>query len=191
MAIQDNEKFLLTAVNILLQTINEQSLVDDADLNVSLEGREAVKVLDEVRTAVLSSGWHFNTDFGYQFAPTLDGFISVPYNVLDITSDTGNIVMREWNLYDKDKHTRKFDEPVKCNVVWNFEFNDLTHPIRHYITIRAARVYQGRMIGDKTQYAFSKEDEALAKMEAKESEGRTGKYNMLTSTFGINSLNRG
>ena len=186
----DNQKLLLSAVNILLQTINEQGLEDDEDLAVSLEGKEAVKVLTETKNTVLARGWDFNTDEGYKLTPDSSGFIQVPYNVLDISGVSKSIVMREWNLYDKDNQTRKFDEPVSCNIVWNANFNDITHPIRHYITIRAARVFQARMIGDGNQYTFTQQDEQLALIDAKESEGRTGKYNMLESSFGINLQQR-
>lgn len=190
MATTDNQKLLLNAVNILLQCINEQALENDDDLDVSLEGQEAVKVLEEVKDSVLSKGWDFNTDEAFIFTPDLNGFIPVPYNVLDISGTTRNIIRREWNLYDKDEQTRKFDEPVSCYVVWSAEFNDITHPIRNYITMRAARVFQDRMIGDGNQHSFSIEEEKQALIEARSSEGRTGKYNMLTSSFGVTTLAR-
>lgn len=186
----DSEKFFLIAVNILLQTINEQPLLTDEDFDSSLEGQVAASVLEETKKGVLSNGWDFNTDTSYPMVPDQDGFIVVPYNILDITSTSAGIIVRDWNLYDKGDRTRVFTEPVDCDITWDSDFNSLTHPIRHYITIKAARVFQARFIGDDKQYTYSKEEEKQALISAKRSEGTTGQYNMLTSTHGTTLLSR-
>ena len=71
------------------------------------------------------------------------------------------------------------------------DFNSLSHALRHYITIRASRIFQYRMIGDANQYKFSEEDEQHAYISARRSDGRTGKYNMLTSAYGLSMDIRG
>ena len=183
----DSEKLLLTSINILLQTINELPIENPDDLIYSTTGKLAEMTIDEVKKEVLSQGWHFNTDQDYPFPPDADGNIIIPYNVLDITASEKNYVMRDWRLYDKDGFSFEFEDTVNCDVVWNVPFNALTHPIRHYITIKAARIFQARTIGDQVAYAYTVKDEEDAYLAAKFSEARTGKYNMLTSEFGISN----
>jgi hypothetical protein len=182
----DSSKFLLTAINILLQTINELPIESDTDLTYSTTGQLAEMVIIEVKKAVLAGGWDFNTDEGYEFPIDSTGEIPVPFNVLDITSSgLKKIIMRDWRLYDKSLFTNKFEESVPCNVVWDMDFNSLSHPIRHYITIRSARIFQARTIGDTASYSYTTKDEEDAFVSAKMSEGRTGKYNIINSSFGI------
>jgi hypothetical protein len=186
----DSDKFLLYAINVMLQCINELPLNDDEDLAASLEGQIAQSVLIETKKQVLSEEWHFNTDYGYPFAPDANGYIPIPSNVLDIVASNKNVIMRNWKLYDKDNFTYHFDDPVECDVVWDMDFNELTHPIRYYINVKAARIFQGRMIGDRTTYAFTSEDEENARYAALDSESRTRKPNMLESSFGRDVLVR-
>ena len=187
----DSEKFLLYAVNILLSSINEQSISDDVELAEIIEAQKASEVLEEVKKSVLSQGWDFNTDNDWEFAPDTTGYISIPANILDLSSNNADIVIRDWRLYSKKNKTAKFTSSVKCDVVWDMDFNSLSHALRHYITIRASRIFQYRMIGDANQYKFSEEDEHHAYISARRSDGRTAKYNMLTSSYGLSVDVRG
>ena len=182
----DSSKLLLTSINILLQTINELPIEHDVDLANSTTGQLAEMTIIEVKKTVLSQGWYFNTDKNYPFPPDTSGTIAIPYNVLDIVASSGKpYIMRDWRLYDKTNFTSEFTEAVKCDVVWDMDFNSLTHPIRHYITIRAARIFQARTIGDTASYSYTSKDEEEAYITARGSESSTGRYNMLTSSFGI------
>jgi len=183
----DSSKLLLSAINTLLQTINELPIETTDDLANATTAQLAEMTINEVKREVLSQGWHFNSDFSYPFPPDVNGIISIPPNVLDIVaSDDKNYIMRDWRLYDKDNFTFNFTEAIPCDVIWNMDFNSLTHPIRHYITIKSARVFQARTIGDQVAYAYTIKDEEDAYLAAKFSEGRTGRYNMLESEqFGI------
>jgi len=186
----DSSKLLLSSINVLLQTINELPIEDDTDLANSTTGKLAEMTLVEVKKKVLSEGWDFNTDKNFPFPPDTSGEIAIPYNVLDIVASNGkNYVMRDWKLYNKDDFTFEFEDAVDCDVVWDMDFNSITHPIREYITVRAARVFQGRTIGDQLGYTYSQKDEEDSYINARTSESRTGRYNMLTSEYGI--LNKG
>jgi len=186
MAIEnDSSKFLLSSVNVLLQAINQLAISDDVDLANILEAQKAQSTLEEVKKAVLASGWDFNTDDEWELIPDSNGYISVPYNILDITSTDGDAIMRDWRLYSKSNRSPIFDSPVTCKIVWDMDFNSLSHPIRHYITIRASRIFQMREIGDKVIYTYTEDDEHQAYISARRSDGRTGQYNMLTSEYGI------
>lgn len=182
----DSSKLLLTAINTLLQTINELPIENDTDLQHSTTGQLAEMTIMEVKKTVLSEGWYFNTDKNYPFPPDSYGIISIPFNVLDIVASGGKpYIMRDWRLYDKTNFTSEFKDSVKCDVIWDIDFNSLTHPIRHYITIRASRIFQSRTIGDTSAYSYTVKDEEDAYITARGSESSTGRYNMLSSSYGI------
>lgn len=183
----DSSKFFLYAVNVMLQMINELPINDDVELAEILEAQLASSVLIETKKEVLGFRWDLNTEDNYSFPTDADGFIPVPSNVLDITSSDGDLIMRDWRLYSRSAQSAIFTEPQDVTVVWDMDFNTLTHPLRNFITIRAARKFQARTVMDTSVYGYSERDEQEAYTSARRSEGFTGKYNMLTSgTFGTN-----
>ena len=184
----DSSKFFLASVNIMLQMINELPVADDVELAELLEAQVASSVLIETKKEILAEGWDFNSDAAYSFPQDAEGFIAIPANVLDISSSDGNLIMRNWNLYDKSNQTAIFEEPQSVDVIWDLDFNTLSHPIRNFITIRAARKFQARTVMDTNVYGYSQADEEDAHIIARRSEGFTGKYNMLTSTYGTDNL---
>lgn len=182
----NTEHILLDAVNILLNTINEPSIEAEEDFEIILEARQARDTLFEVKRAVLSEGWDFNRDTNYVFAIVPEtGFIPVPTNVLDIVASQGDVIMRDWRLYSKGNQSHVFEEDVSCEVTWDMMFDSLSHPLRHYITIRAARIFTARVIGDEKSVSYTATDEEDARLAARRSESRTGKFNVLNSTYGV------
>jgi len=184
----DSSKFFLASVNVMLQMINELPVADDVELAEILEAQLAASVLIETKKEVLSEGWDINSDKNYEFPQDVDGFIAIPANVLDISSTDGSIIMRNWNLYSKADQTAIFDEPQAMDVIWDLDFNTLSHPIRNFITIRAARKFQARTVMDTNVYGYTQQDEEEAHGIARRSEGFTGRYNMLTSAYGQDNL---
>ena len=180
----DSSKFFLYSVNVLLQCIGELPITDDVELAEIQEAQLASSVLIETKKEVLAEGWDFNTDDEYSFAQNSEGYISVPSNVLDIYSADGDIIMRDWRLYSKSNQSARFTEPQTMNVIWDMDFNSLTHPIRNYITIKAAVKFQARQVMDISMYQYTKQDEESAYLIARRSEGKTGRYNMLSANFG-------
>lgn len=169
----------------MLQLINELPISDDVELAEILEAQLAASVLIETKKEVLASGWDINTDRDYVFPQDSSGFIPVPANVLDATDSEGDIIVRDWKLYSQSNKTSIFEEPQSMDVIWDLDFNTLTHPIRNFITVRAARKFQARTVMDTNVYGYSERDEQEAYTAARRSESFTGQYNMLTSgTFG-------
>lgn len=179
------ENLLLDSVNILLGTINELPLETEQDYDLLIEARQARSVLLEVKRSVLSEGWDLNTDKNRTFELTPEGEVHLGSNILDITGNNGDVISRNWRLYSRSANSHQFTEAPVCDVIWDMDFNALTHPMRHYITIRAARIFQARRIGDANIIRINEIDEEDARLAVRRSEGRTGKYNMLTSgSFG-------
>jgi len=181
----DSEKALLDAVNVLLESIGELPIEVEEDYDLMVEARQARTKIIEVKRSVLGEGWDFNRDTDWVFPTDPQGFVPVPANVLDVTANEGDIISRNWKLYSRKLQTHVFDDAIKCDVVWDVDFNTITHPIRHYITIRAARIFASKTIGDANEYKFNAEDEEDARLSARRSESRTGQYNMLKTPFGM------
>jgi len=180
----DSAKFFLYSVNVMLQMINELPVNNDVELAEILEAQLASSVLIETKKEVLAEGWDFNTDLNYEFPQDSEGYISIPANVLDMTDIQGDLIMRDWRLYSKSNQTAIFEEPQSLNVIWDLDFNSLTHPLRNFITVRAARKFQARQIMDTNVYRYTQEDEGQAYIAARRSESFTGNYNVLTSAYG-------
>jgi len=179
----DSAKFFLYSVNVLLQSIGELSITTEADIAQVVEAQQAAEVLEETKQAVLADGWEVNYDKDYWFPIDTTGAINVPANVLDLSSRDRNLIIRDWKLYDKSNQTSIFTEAQKVDVYWNLDFNTLPHPLRYYITTRAARVFQARTIMDTSIYGFTQNDEDLAYSAARRSETRNTGGNMLDGTL--------
>ena len=182
----DSAKFKLHAINIMLQSINELPIVDEAGIDELVEAQLAESVLEEIKTGVLAEEWDFNTDENYSLSPDNLGFIPIPANILDVVSSDKDVIMRDWRLYSRSSQSAKFTQAVTCKVVWNMDFNSITHPLRYYMTVKAARVFQARTIGDTNAYSFSQAEEQQAYLAARQSEGRTADDNILDSEYGSN-----
>ena len=180
----DSQKFMLNSVNILLQTIGELPIEDEEDIDAILEARIARDVIIEAKQNVLSEGWDLNTDTDYPLYPDENNYIVIPTNILDLSIPDTAIVVRDWQLFNKETSSRKFTTSVSATIRWNLDFNSLPYVFRNYITIMASRLFQGRLIGDKQAYAFTQNDEQQALLRVKQSEGFTGQYNMLSSDYG-------
>lgn len=181
----DSQKLLVDAVNVLLQTINQLPIEDEEDFDILAEARQAKETLFEVKRAVLSEKWDVNTDTDYIFPIDEEGYIDIPVNVLELSSASGDLIVREWQLYSKSVQSSIFDEEQKVDVVWDIEFNNLPHALRHYITMRAANTFSNRTIGDKKADAFTKDEVHAAYLSARRSDRRTKKPNILNSKFGL------
>jgi hypothetical protein len=157
----------LQAINQMLSGIGQAPVVslDVANPELAL----ALEILESVNREIQGEGWHFNTEINYPFTPDVNGEIAVPQNVLSISDNkTSNVqkyqtVLRSGKLYDKINHTYTFPtgSPIKCDVVWLFDFEDLPQVFKDYISQRAARVFAGRAIGSSEMVSFNAQDEGV------------------------------
>lgn len=185
--------FKLQAVNILLGTIQElpvQQLDDQSDLDVS----QAQLVLDEVCEAVQLESWNFNTEHGVLLSPNKAHEISLSPHILKIDSCGKDcclsVVQRGLRLYNKDKRSYRFTDPIEVSLTLKLPFEDLPPTFRRYITIRAARLFQTRVVGSEALSGFSQEEERIARIEAEKADGQSSDYNMLTGHADVSSILR-
>jgi len=173
----------LEAVNTMLSAIGEapvSSITGNATADVAM----AIAILDEVDKQVQSVGWHFNTEFDVVLTPNVSNEIEVPTNIIriDVTranAPTKDITQRGSKLYDLVEHSYTFTAQVKCDVVYLLAFTDLPEAARKYITARAARVFQDRVLGAREHHQYNLRDEQLALADLRRHEGLTGDYTYL------------
>lgn len=177
----------LDAVNQMLSCIGGAAVVSlDTD---NPEVASAVAILDETTRTVLAEGWNFNTEKEYQFTPEVNGEIPVPSNLISFCpafeyhAGEYQLVERQGKFYDKLNHTYTFTEPVYCDVVWGFEFQDCPQPFKEYITARASRAYAARLVTSKEQVELIAQDEAVCRSLCIEYDSSTAK----PSVFGLES----
>lgn len=154
---------LLEATNAVLATIGELPVNTLPDSGLS-EASLARDIVLEVSREVQSQGLHCNTDINYEMIPDIDGYINVPYNVLKIDGHyrDDDLVVRGNRLYNRKDHTFIFSEPVRVDVTWLLDFEELPEVVRRYITIRAARLFQKRVVGADSLHKLTEEDEQKA-----------------------------
>lgn len=175
----------LEAINTILSVIGESPISSTSEISSVADAVTAQSILSEISRQVQTKGWHFNTDKEITLSPdTYSGEITVPTNCLrvDPAGDDRelDLVHRGTKLYDRKKHTYNIAKQVKVDMVVLLPFTELPQAARHYVTIKAARVFQSRTVGSEALYQFTSLDEKDAMIDLKKAEGITGDYNILT-----------
>lgn len=181
----------LNAVNTMLSAIGEPP-VTTLDGQTNADAAIAQNILLEINREVQTMGWHFNTQHDVEFVPDTDKQIVLPTNVVRIdidprardtdsdtvqsTVDNRDITQRGTRLFNRSKNTFEFEKKVKVTVIFLLLFTELPEAVRRYITIKAARVFQDRMVGSQKHHAFSRADEIRALALMKEFEMDTSDH---------------
>lgn len=185
----------LEAINTMLSTIGE-SPVNTLTGTLPADTTIALNILTEVSRDTQAKGWHFNTEFQVEFSPDSDKKITVADSVLRIDlapADEGDIdlVLRGTKLYDRKEHTYDFDDKIKATVVYGFDFEELPHVAKQYITIRASRILSDRIVGSRTHHQFTAIDEGWAWNNLLEYEGWTADHSIFDNQDMYNVIRRG
>lgn len=175
----------LEAVNTMLSIVGEApvSSLEDSGL---VDAVIAQGILQQVSRDIQTRGWHWNTEIDYTIVPSFpDKHLILPRNTLRVDSvgksRSKDVVQRGRRLWDRRKHTFQFDEPLVVDLVVGLEFDEMPEVARRYITIRAGRVFQGRVLGSDTLAIFSETDEAQAYFTLCEADTDTADYNLRDS----------
>lgn len=181
----------LDAINIMLGTIGESPINSlDAATGV-VDAVTARAILSEVSVQVQEEGWHFNTEYEFVLTPALGTKeIYVPANTIEVDASAYDrndidVAIRGNRLYDRKNKTFQFQQDIKADLTILLEFNELPQAARHYITVRAARVFQQRVVGSDTLGSFSEKDEARALRSMRRYESKTADYNILTGNYSV------
>lgn len=166
----------LEAVNTMIAVIGEAPVNTLGGTAVPVTVVQAENVLDETSRAIQSEGWHYNTEHEYTFTPeATNSKITLPSNVLKIDLNPENYtdvdpVQRGKTLYDRKNHTDIWSKEVKATVVFQLDFTELPEQFRHYITVKAARIFSNRFLGSREIEGFALRDEIEAKARAIDSD---------------------
>lgn len=177
----------LDAVNAMLASIG-QSPINTLEGTIPQDASTAVLSLDTTLREVLTQGWSFNTDVDFELAPDGNKNILVPASAMwaDPMDPTLDYVMR-WEggtpkLYDREKHTFTIEQPVKCRIIWSYDFESIPQVARHYVAMRAGRIFQSQIVGSQILFQFTELHEREAFAAFKRLEKRSKRYNTLKNS---------
>ena len=179
----------LQAINQMLVGIGQAPVVSLDIANPEIA--TALSILDSVNREVQGEGWNFNTEINYPFTPDIDGTITVPDGILQISDNKNSnvqkyqTVLRNGKLYDKIAHSFTFPtaNPLLCDIVILFDFADLPQVFQDYIAQRVARVFAGSVVGSKEMFQFNAQDETILRSNCLAYDTNTSGVNI----FGVES----
>ena len=172
----------LPAINQILSSCGQAPVttLDQTNPDVAI----AYDTLLQVSREVQAEGWTFNTEYHYEMVPDINNEIAIPNNIIQIklTENTTNSsydgIRRSGKLYDRQHHTFEWTHasPVECDIVWEFDWVDLSQPIQDFIISRSSVLVSQRIIGDSTQYQMLQAQEAYNRSLALEYETNQGQF---------------
>jgi len=170
----------LDAVNICLSSMGEP-VVNSLD-SAAIDAQMASDLVDETSRSVQGMGWHWNRE-KHTLSPNISGEIILPSNTLRVDtieeSLSVDVVQRGGKLFNKETSTYLFDGPLTVEVYVQLTFDQLPFAAKQFITIRAARVLQQRLLGSETLAKFHEMDEQRAWIALQQEEAETYDGNML------------
>lgn len=173
----------LEAVNTMLNTIGEAPINTLVDIT-SVDAITALSILRSVSREVQTQGWFFNTEHNYPLVPDLNNNLPLPLNILSLdsseVSQSFDLIQRGPLAYDRQNHTYIFTDTVKCSLILLLAFEETPEAARHYMTIRASRIFQDRVLGSDSLHGMNREDEYTALTTLRLTESENADYNILT-----------
>jgi hypothetical protein len=170
----------LDAVNICLSAMGEPK-INSLD-GSAIDAQIASDLIDETSRSVQSRGWHWNRD-RYVLSPNVSGEIVIPSNTARIDTIEGDrsvdIIVRGGKLYNKADNTNVFTKSLTLEIYVFLEFDDMPYAAKQYITMRAARLFQQRVLGSPVLSEYSQEEERQAYVTLLQDEMEVGDYSML------------
>ena len=176
----------LDAVNLMLASIG-QSPVNTLSGTLPKDVSKAVVALDSALREVLTQGWSFNSDYEYEMSPDGTGRIAVPAASLQIDPTYGEDYVPRYDsaapaglfLYDRDARSfDDFDNVVKVNIVWAYEFEQIPQHARQYVATKAARKFQSGIMASAILHQFTRDDEGEAYSTFRRVEKRQKRYTL-------------
>ncbi|MGI0120237.1 hypothetical protein [Zooshikella sp. RANM57] len=157
-------ELVLNAVNEMLLSIGE-SPVTTLDSGL-LEAKTALQILDRESTRIQSIGYPFNTEENFPLIRDIEGIIYLPENTLRVESKAianGEIKVRGNRLYNAKERSFLFSSTINVDLILKLLFDELPESGRTYITLKAARIFQDRLIGDGNVHGYQQNDEEMAR----------------------------
>lgn len=188
-AVTPGRTTLLEAVNTLLAVIGEQP-VNSIDSQQIAEASMAERTLLEFHRDGQQRGWYWNREEGYEFSRNNSNQMVVPANLIRWAPDhyqfDGRYQLRGQNVYDRKEHSYEISEAtIKADVVWLLSWDECPEVFNRWTTIRSARVFAGRVLGDSGSFQYTAMDEQAARAELERTELEHEQPNSLTGGPGL------
>ena len=155
---------ILNAVNILLGVIGEAPIAAVDEGHVT--GVMAEKILEETSRAVQSHGWRWNTE-PFTIEPDSSQYLNVPANALGAhfprATSSSELVLRNGRVYDIKQRQYTFDTKLELQLILQLPWEELPEEARRYITIKSARLFADRLVGDQAMHTYTQQEEYEAK----------------------------
>ena len=181
----------LDAINEILSTIGEAP-VDTIEDSGNIDVDNAYRILKSVNRQVQIDGYTFNTISSYPLIP--DRFtkeIAWDSTLLRVSTTEGNFLRNRGGLvYDVTNNTDKFDGQIEVEAIVLVPFEELPEAFREYITIKSARLFATRYLGDELVMNALMQEEQIAKIAVFNYELDLEKPSMANNTDISNDLKR-
>ena len=126
----------------------------------------AQNTLRSVSRSIQSDGLFCNTEFNVPLSADGSGDIYVPTTALKVVpvSLTRGLCQRGDRIYDSKNRTFNLTSisPVKFNITYCLDYDDLPEPTKTYIAVRAAREYIQEQLGGIEIAGFTEREEREA-----------------------------
>ncbi len=182
----------LEAINIMMAAIGESPINALTD-PLPVDARLAQQTLAEINKKVQMEGWSFNTEIDVTLSRDGSKHINLANSILRVDPNihqhpTIDAIQRTLKLYDRLNNRYEFDEDLICTVVYFRAFTEIPEPARYYITIKAARVFVDRLVGDQGLRTYTEQDEIRARAILMETDLANGDHNLLRGDPSLTSV---
>ena len=182
----------LESINIMLAAIGEAP-VNSLTGTLPVDVKIAQTTLTEVNKEVQSEGWSFNTEIDVTLTRDGSDHISLANNILRVDPSihhhpTIDAIQRGSKLYDRLNNEYEFDDDLVCTIVYYRDFDELPEPARRYMTIKAARIFVDRLVGDQGLRTYTQEDEIRARAILVETDYANADHNLLRGDPSLTSV---
>lgn len=181
----------LDAVNEMMMSIS-QAPVSSISTPGIRDLAIAVYTLGFVSRQVQSRGWWFNRELHYLMTQDVSQKYPIPANALSVRfyDQTRNGGIQNGFLYDMDNHSFTYpnDPTLYVDVIWMYDYNTLPQEARNYIGVRAARIFQAKVIGAAEMYKSNGDEELEALAAMKREHLRNARSNMFFTPTGANRI---
>lgn len=176
----------LLAVNEMLTAIGT-SPVSTLEVPGLSDAAIALDTLRAISKEVQTHGWWFNRSYAVSLAPASNQ-ITVPATMLSVNPTRGTDAVpaevtrfctRDNKLFNMNTNSYTFAAPVKADVTYELEFENLPESVRRYVTVRAARIFQTKVLGDEQLGVFTSQNEQEAWSILEGDEGQNNPHSMM------------
>jgi hypothetical protein len=186
----------LSMINDSLLAIGEAPFMEGTVVDtipIGTDGETAKRIIRSTMIEVQSRGWYFNTDYDYVLTPDINGFITLPPNVLRTdfgnTSNANRFLTKNNGIYDVANQTFIIEGDIMCDMVWLVDYTNLPPEAYEYISLRSARKFQQKVIGALETDQFTMRDEQDALVNLQRRQLQTQDYNIQNSRVSTRTHN--